>query len=76
MSTGNDHPPIDEEQLNAIVEQLRSEEEASREATLSSLDSFKVWLANHPALAGSPVTENLAQIAPALLTLVQRLLGM
>ncbi len=76
MTTESEKPPVSQEELDALVGHLQSEETAAREATLSSLDSFKLWVMNHPVLGNSGVAENLAAIAPALFTVVRRLLGM
>lgn len=67
---------ISEAELSELVEHLQSEEEAAREATLSSAESFQMWVMTHPALRQMALVENIAQLAPAIMTVLRRLLGM
>ena len=63
-------------ELDDIIQHLQSEEREAQAAALSSTDSLKLWIASHPVLSGSGVMESIAQVGPALLTMLQRLLGL
>jgi hypothetical protein len=75
MSNAPNDAPIADEDLSALVSQLQAEEDAAKDATLSSAESLQAWILAHPMLRNAPFVENLAQVAPALLTMVRRLLG-
>ncbi|MDX2289014.1 MAG: hypothetical protein NW217_09360 [Hyphomicrobiaceae bacterium] len=80
MQDPDDHPHPDDglsgEDLNRLVEHLQAEEKEAQEATLSSLESFEMWVATHPALRQMAIPENLAQMGPAILEVLKRLLGL
>ncbi len=67
---------LDEADLNQLVEHLEAEEATARQSTLSSLESLEMWIATHPALRQMAVVENFAQVGPALLTVLRKLLGL
>ncbi len=67
---------LDEAQLNALVEHLQTEEEASRASTLESVESFQLWLTNHPALRQMVIVNSISQIGPAILRFLRGLLGL
>jgi len=62
--------------LDRLVGHLREQEAEAQEATLSSLESFEMWVATHPALRQMQAFENIAQIGPALIQVLRRLLGL
>ncbi|MDX2257718.1 MAG: hypothetical protein NW205_02270 [Hyphomicrobiaceae bacterium] len=62
--------------LDRLVEHLKAEEAEAREATLSSMESFELWVATHPALRQMGIPDNLAQLGPALLEVLKRLIGL
>lgn len=74
--SNDDQLPLSREELNELVKHLEAEERESREATLSSMESFNLWILTHPALSQMAIVENLAQLSPAILTVLRRLLGM
>ncbi len=76
----DNHPHTEDgisgEDLDRLVEHLQAEEKEAQEATLSSLESLELWVATHPALRQMAIPENLAQIGPAILEVLKRLLGL
>jgi hypothetical protein len=62
--------------LDRLVEHLQSEEREAQEATLSSTESFQLWIMTHPALRQMQIVESLAQIGPAIIQVLRRLLGL
>lgn len=67
--------PLTDEQLNELVRHLEAEERDAQEATLSSLESFNLWIMTHPALRQMAIVDSVAQLTPAILTVLRRLLG-
>lgn len=67
---------IEEADLDRLVEHLQSEERESQEATLSSMESFQLWVTTHPALRQMAIVQNFTDIAPAIFQVLRRLLGL
>lgn len=75
MSNDDNIPPIDEEQLKQIAAQLESEEQASRESTLESVESLELWMIQHPGLQKMVTVDSFAQIGPAILQFLRSMMG-
>lgn len=75
MADDKNGVPLDEDQLNALVDHLKQEEEAARESRLSSVESLRQWMLEHPMLSHVANSANFAQYAPALLQMLQRVFG-
>ncbi|MBI1385581.1 MAG: hypothetical protein GC150_11785 [Rhizobiales bacterium] len=73
--TGKDEIPIGDDDLDQLVGQLQSEEEAARKSRLGSIESLRQWLLETGSLSHIAQSTNFAQYAPALLQMLQRLLG-
>jgi hypothetical protein len=67
---------LDAAQLDELVQHLQTEEEASREGTLQSVESLQLWMTNHPALRQMVIVESIAKIGPAILRVLRVLLGL
>lgn len=59
-----------------LVEQMQKEEVEADDQRLSSLESFELWMRNHPALRQMQLVNSLKEIGPAILEAVKRLLGL
>jgi|GEM_PF-5718815 len=69
-------PSLDENQLSELVQHLQTEEEASRLSTLQSVESFNLWITNHPALRQMVIVESVSKIGPAILRFLRALFGL
>lgn len=68
----DDLPP---ELMGELLQHLQSDEAASQESTLKSLDSLEGWLTSHPALRQMLVVERFADVGPAILSFLRLMLG-
>lgn len=66
---------LPQEELDLLRQQMEKEEFEADDARLSSMESFELWVASHPALRQMHIVQNLHQIGPALLEALKRLLG-
>lgn len=76
MAEGDSEDLLDEAELGELIRHLETEEEASRQGTLSSVESLQVWAATHPALRQMVIVESFAEIGPMILRLLRTLLGL
>lgn len=66
---------VSEEELNKIVEHLRSDEQASLESTLDSVESFQSWINSHPAMRQMFVVDKLSDVLPAIWKFLRVMFG-
>lgn len=71
-----DPDKLQEQELNRLVEHLKSEELQADDARLSSVDSLKAWIAEHPTLQQAGTMEVVQLYGPAILEVIKRMLGM
>lgn len=71
-----DADKLQEQELNRLVEHLKSEELQADDARLSSVDSLKAWIAEHPTLQQAGTMEVVQLYGPAILEVIKRMLGM
>jgi hypothetical protein len=76
QNNGDDPDPLDEAQLNELIQHLQSEEEASRASALESVESLQLWLTSHPALRQMVIVDSVDQIGPAVLSFLRAMLGL
>jgi hypothetical protein len=67
---------LDKEQLAELVQHLEATEGASRASALESVESFHLWVTNHPALRQMAIVDSISQIGPAVLRFLRALLGL
>lgn len=65
-----------DDELEQLVDHLRSEEVQAEDARLNSMESFQMWVAAHPALRQMQIVDSLKEIGPAILEVLKRLLGL
>ena len=76
MQKDDDDLPLDEAQLNELVQHLQTEEEASRASALEFVESLQLWLTSHPALRQMAIVELVSEIGPAVLSFLRAMLGL
>ena len=62
-------------ELEQLVEQLKQEEAHSQQARLSSVESLRQWISEHPGLQQPTLMETLAVYGPAVLELLRKVMG-
>jgi hypothetical protein len=72
----SDPEKLKEEELHRLVEHLKSEELEADDARLTSVDSLKAWIAEHPTLQQAGAMEIVQLYGPAILEMIRRMLGM
>jgi hypothetical protein len=69
-------PELPPDDFDRLVLHLKEEEAHDQAARVSSIESLKGWLANHPALQQPSLMEAIAVYGPAFLEIVRRALGL
>jgi hypothetical protein len=78
MSDPKEHLPgeLPQAEFERLVQQLNQEEAQAREARLSSVESLRRWISQHPALQQPTLMETVAVYGPALLEILRRVMGL
>lgn len=76
MADDDVESPLDEAQLKELVQHLQTQEEASREGALESVESLNLWILGQPALRQMAIVDSISQIGPAILNFLRALLGL
>ncbi len=59
-----------------LVQHLQDEEVQAQQARVSSVESLKVWVSQHPTLQQTTLMETITVYGPAFLEILRRVLGL
>ena len=76
MSPEDPEHELSETELNELISQLESDEQASLESTLESEVSFRSWINSNPAMRQMLIPEKISDIVPVMLKFLRFMLGL
>jgi len=65
-----------EEELAELIGHLEQQEATAQEAALSNVDSFRLWVMQHPGLQQPGIYDMINTYGPALIEMIKRLIGL
>lgn len=67
---------LHETDFNEVLQHMQAEDDAGRESTLASEESFRDWISNHPALRQMIPVDSYSEIVPTILRALRALFGL